>query len=183
MCGPNSPSGEGASLVVRHKNAGVRARGSEPPLPPAASPCARAGLRAHGPSPRGARGADAASDRVALCGASCAGWVPRVARGDAGRAGLSVTGGSSAVLVDSAAETTNVTDDCTCYLLSCSAPTQQTRHPPGLGAAPDRRRAHPRVAIARLCYDKGHRRTNRNASDLLSARRRCDIILYLSALR
>ena len=88
--------GEGASLVVRRMSVGVRAWGSVPPLPPASSPCARAGLRAHGSSPRGARDADAMSDRVALSGAACVGWVPRVARGDAGRADRSGTGGCRA---------------------------------------------------------------------------------------
>ena len=97
MCVPNSPSGEGASLAVRRKSVGARAWGSEPPLPPASSPCARAGLCAHGSSPRGARGADAVSNRAALSGAACAGWAPRVARGDAGRAGRSATGGCRAV--------------------------------------------------------------------------------------
>ena len=67
-----------------------------PPLPPALSPCARAGLCAHGSSPRDARDGDAVADRVTLGGAACAGWVPCVARGDAGRAGLSATGGCCA---------------------------------------------------------------------------------------
>ena len=58
VCGANSPSGEGASLAMRRKSVGARAWGSEPSLLPAASPCARTGLRAYGssrliPSPRG----------------------------------------------------------------------------------------------------------------------------------
>ena len=86
----NSPSGEGASLVVRRKSAGVRAWESKPPLLPASSPCARAGLRAPGSS-TGARGAGAVSDRAAWSGAACSRRAPCDARGDAGRACLAVT--------------------------------------------------------------------------------------------
>jgi len=67
--------------------------GAKSPLPPAKLPRACAGLGAHGPRTGGARGADAAADRAALGGTARAGWVPRAARGVAGRAGLSATGG------------------------------------------------------------------------------------------
>ena len=90
MLVPNSPSGEGASLVVRRKSAGARAWESKPPLLPASSPCARAGLCAPGSS-TGARGAGAVSNRAARSGAACSGRAPRDARGDAGRAGPAVT--------------------------------------------------------------------------------------------
>ena len=80
--------------------AGVGARGAVwggvSPLPSVLLPCARAGLCARGASPIDARGADAVTDRAALGGAVCVGWVPRVVRGDAGRAGLTATGGCRA---------------------------------------------------------------------------------------
>ena len=91
-CVSNGPRGGGASLVVRRMSVGDGAWGPVPPLPPALSPCARAGLCARGSSPRDARDTDAVADRVTLGGAACAGWVPCFARGDAGRAGLSATG-------------------------------------------------------------------------------------------
>ena len=97
VCGPNSPSGEGASLAVRRTSVGARAWGSEPSLPPASSPRARTGLRAYGSSPRGARGAGAVPDQAALSGAARAGWAPHVARGDVGRADRSATDGCRAV--------------------------------------------------------------------------------------
>ena len=85
-------SGRRGSIARRetHERRG-RAWGAVPPLLPALSPCARVGPRAHGSSPRGARGADAVADRAALGGTACAGRASRVARGDAGRAGLSAT--------------------------------------------------------------------------------------------
>ena len=46
-------------------------------VPPALSPCARAGLCTHRPSPRDAKDGDAVADRVTLGGAACAGTMHR----------------------------------------------------------------------------------------------------------
>ena len=89
MLAPDSPSGEGASFVVRRKGAGAWAWGSKPPPLPASSPCARAGLCVPGSS-TGARGAGDVSNRAARSGAACSGRAPRDARGAAGRAGPAV---------------------------------------------------------------------------------------------
>ena len=96
QCVSNGPRGGGASLAVMRLGVGVGAWGGVSPLPSALLPCARAGLCARGASPRDAKGADAVTDRAALGGAVCVGWVPRVVRGDAGRAGLTATGGCRA---------------------------------------------------------------------------------------
>ena len=88
-----------AGAVTMRARRAVCARvewGSEPPLPPAPSPFARAGLRAHGSSPRSARGADVVPDRAALSGAARVGWAPRATRGGAGRADRAATGGCRA---------------------------------------------------------------------------------------
>ena len=65
-------------------------------LPPVSSPRARARLRTHGLSARGAKDGDAVADRVTPGGAVCVGGVPRVAGGGVGCAGLSAAGGCCA---------------------------------------------------------------------------------------
>ena len=71
MCASRGPRGEGAPFAVRCGSAGARAWGAALPLPPALSPCARAGLRTHGFSTRGAEAEDAVTDRASPGGAVC----------------------------------------------------------------------------------------------------------------
>ena len=96
QCVPDGSRGGGASLAVMRLGVGAGAWRAVSPPPLVLLPCARTGLRARGVSPVDARGADAVTDRAALGGAVCIGWVPRVVRGDAGRAGLTATGGCRA---------------------------------------------------------------------------------------
>ena len=96
MCASSGPRGEGASFAVRCESVGAGAWEAALPLPPALSPCVRAGLRTHGLSARGAEAEDAVADRVSPGGAVCVGEVPRVADGGLWCAGLSVTSGCCA---------------------------------------------------------------------------------------
>ena len=97
-CVASGPRGAGVPVAVRCGGVGAGARGAALPLPPVLPPRARAGLRMHGLSARGAKNGDSVADRVTPGGAVCVGGVPRASGGGVRCAGLSATGGCCAAL-------------------------------------------------------------------------------------